>query len=100
MDETKSSEESEHFEAVAATTILMTTPWGGGGRVDLPPQILKVGKNFQRKLSKSVGYTFRLRNYIRIPHMSLSYNIFRAGAANTHYKSFITLSSFSFSWST
>ena len=43
----------------------------GGGRLEgfvPPPQSSKVGKNRQRKNAiKLVGYTFRLKNYVKIP---------------------------------
>ena len=45
-----------------------------------PPPILKSRQKFSMKNGiKLVGYTFRLRNYVKIPPISLRF--FRAGAA-------------------
>ena len=39
----------------------------GGGWGDLPLQVLKLAKLSKKNGIKLVGYTFRLKNYVRIP---------------------------------
>ena len=55
---------------------------GGAGGNSSPP-ILKSWQKFSMKNGiKLVGYTFRLKNYVKIPPISLRF--FRAGAATEH----------------